>query len=61
MFELPSLRPGIDPTLPADKKQLVDWLRQGEGREISATIRRVYDLSATTQALISRYRRPTEK
>lgn len=44
MFELPSLHPGIDPTLPADKKQLAEWLRQGEGREISATIRRVYDL-----------------
>lgn len=43
MFELPPLTPGIDPTLPADKKQLAQWLRQGEGRDISATIRRVYD------------------
>jgi len=44
MFELPTLTPGIDPTLPADKKQLAEWLRQGEGRDVSTTIRRVYDL-----------------
>lgn len=43
MFDLPPLSPGIDPTLPADKKQLAEWLKQGEGRDISATIRRVYD------------------
>jgi hypothetical protein len=54
MFELPALTPGIDPTLPADKKQLAEWLKAGEGRDISATIRRVYDtLKGLNRAALS--------
>ena len=43
MFELPTLRPGIDPTLPADLKQLKKWIKQGEGQQVAVSIRRIYD------------------